>query len=104
MPFVRRREYSRERPNVSAEPHSEIGSLQETGSGGYDHTFLFIHRSLDLTAVEHQERFHGRVADPLVAVQKWMVAEQRKTQSRGLIHQRFVQVGPTKGRPRLSQG
>jgi hypothetical protein len=44
------------------------------------------------------------VADPLVAIDEWMVVDQREARRRSPIHEAWVEIVAAKGLPRLGQG
>jgi hypothetical protein len=57
----------------------------------------------DVDAVQKQKRRHRGMADSLIAVDKWMVLNQRRAQGRGFVDQRHMQVVPAEGDSALGE-
>jgi hypothetical protein len=59
-----------------AEPFGEFAA-PNVSRCELEHDFhLVIHRRVNLMAVQDEESFHGGVASPLVASDKWMVLDE----------------------------
>jgi hypothetical protein len=64
---------------VLAKPLDHIAALDPPSRDIKDQVFLFIDKSVDLAAVEDEERFHGSVPNALVAINKGVALDKRET-------------------------
>lgn len=62
---------------------------------------LLINPCRQLPSVDNQEGFHCRMADPLVSVEKGVIAYERVSQCRCLLHHARVEVLSSERRSRL---
>ncbi len=60
-------------------PCDEIGAFELPCCNLEDHVFLIIQRCHDLPAIEDEKEFHCRVPNPLITVNKGMIANEGKS-------------------------
>jgi len=66
-------------------PIGQVHPVDLAGGEIEHQTLLAIDGGVDLGAVEHEEGLHGCVPDALVAVDEWVVLNQREAQRRRLL-------------------
>jgi hypothetical protein len=69
---------------VFPKPIDELTSTHAAGGEVQHEALLFIYRSVNVGAVEQEERCHCSVADALVAVDERMPLGKRKAERSGL--------------------
>ena len=89
---------------MGIDPLRELLTLHLTGGNGEDSLFLFLNITHQIMPVEAQEGLHRGVTDALVAVNKRVVADERKAQSRRFIRQSRAQVFAVKHHKGLGEG
>jgi len=86
---------------VRLDPRLQPSAIENAGRDLEDRLLGLVHCRLDTPPVEPKERDHGRVPDPLVAIQEWMVLDQGKTQRGRLAGETRVEVLAAEGLSRL---
>lgn len=83
-------------------PFDEFNSTQ-AARGEIEHeALLLIHCSVNVGAVEQEERGHRGVGDALVTVNERMPLGERKAQRSGLLDQRGMKITSPEGCPTTS--
>src|SRR6185437_13572884 len=59
-----------------------------------DNLFLLVYRGVEFVPIQHEERFHCRLTDALITVNKRMILDQRESQRSGLVRQSGVEILP----------
>ena len=85
-------------------PVSQVHPVDPAGSEIEHETLLVIDGGGDLGAVEDEEGLHGGVPDSLVAVDEWVVLNQREAQRRGLLNHGRIEIDAAERRLWLSNG
>jgi hypothetical protein len=70
---------------VLTQPATSWASVDPPGGQLQHDALLITHGGVDLRAVQNEERFHRRMPDTLVAVDKRVVSHERKAESRRLF-------------------
>ncbi|MEZ6064089.1 MAG: hypothetical protein R3C19_27400 [Planctomycetaceae bacterium] len=83
--------------HVLGNPFGEWKPSEFTCSKSKDNRFGIVYVSIQFISVQYEERLHRCMTDPFIAVDEWMIHHQRKTQGRGLLCERCVQVFAAKG-------
>lgn len=89
---------------MALQPRRNVGSSEDALGQVENELFLLFYRSFDLEAVQHQEDFHGRMADSFVAINERVILDQRRTQCSRLVSQRWLKVDPVKSGTGLCDG
>jgi hypothetical protein len=82
---------------VPSDPFRERVSRKVSGGELKNHPFLFVGTALNLVAVQKEERFHSRVANPLVPINERVVHDQRVAKGSGLGDEVRVKVLTAEG-------
>ena len=89
---------------VLTQPVGELASVDAAGGQIQHDALLLIKAGIDLCAVQHEKRFHGGMADSLVAVDKGMVSHQREAEGGRLLRQRWIEVATGQRHLGLGEG
>jgi len=87
-----------------SQPLDELRPIQPASSDPENDALLLSYFGGNLMAVQYQERFHRRMANPLVAIHKRMPLDDGKAESSRLFGQIRVQFCATEGLAGLGYG
>jgi len=73
-------------------PGRERFHRHETCSHRHYNPLLLVDARLQLRAVQHEHHLHGRMPDPLVAVNEWMVRDEQVPKRCCFRRQRRIQI------------
>ena len=88
--------------DVRPHPFGEGVTFQTALSQTEQDFFLFVDGRDEFQTVEKQKRLHRGVADPLVAIDKGMITDEREPDRRCLLDQSRIEFPAIEGHPRLS--
>lgn len=89
--------------HYACKPFSKLLLFHLSGGQTHNYSFLLIHVRLDLIAVQPKKRFHRKMTDTFVSVQKGMVHPQGKAERRRLFNHCRLEILFGKGRGGLRQ-
>jgi len=86
---------------VFLDPAGELFSIHLPGSDRKDDSFLIVNRRVELVAIEQEKDLECGVADALVAVDEWMIRDERESEGDCFFDDRWVEVGSVEALPGL---
>jgi hypothetical protein len=88
--------------DVLFDPPREVITRERSAGNRYDDLFLFVDSGIDFIPVQNEHNFHRRVADAFIAVDEWVVRDQRMRQGRAFAGDRLIEIDAAKSHPWLS--
>jgi hypothetical protein len=93
----------REWHKVRFNPLRKLFAAGRTSRHSEDHTFRLVDGRVELLPVQHQEHLQCSMADAFVPVYERVIADERKSKSGGLVHERGVEFNIVETSPWLRE-
>ena len=89
---------------MGTNPFDKAISTTFSRGDGQDDPLAVVRVGVQLLSVQNKEYLHGRMSDPLIAVDERMILNQREGERGGFFFKGRIKIFSAKGCPRLRGG